>query len=168
MTNKDLLPAPRSMDEALQTADLLSHSQLIPRAFQGRPADIVVAMMWSHSLGIPVVQAMPNNKKPPQGTLMKSLLTKLLTPQQGRRPPDRTGRSRCRLPSVHDCAHANAWLLTPAQSRALRGACLFSSVHSKSGGRVSLKALTSCPEGSSGPRPDAEEADGRAEGHRDP
>ena len=58
MTNKDLLPAPRSMDEALQTADLLSHSQLIPRAFQGRPADIVVAMMWSHSLGIPVVQGL--------------------------------------------------------------------------------------------------------------
>ena len=46
------------MDDALQTADLLAHSQLIPKAFQGRPADIVVAMMWSHSLGIPIVQGL--------------------------------------------------------------------------------------------------------------
>lgn len=46
------------MDDALQTADLLAHSQLIPKAFQGRPADIVVAMMWSHSLGIPLVQGL--------------------------------------------------------------------------------------------------------------
>lgn len=55
---KDLLPAPRTIDDALQTADLLAHSQLIPKAFQGRPADIVVAMMWSHSLDIPIVQGL--------------------------------------------------------------------------------------------------------------
>lgn len=58
MTTKDLFPAPLSMDDALQTADLLAHSQLIPKAFQGRPADIVVAMMWAKSLDIPIVQGL--------------------------------------------------------------------------------------------------------------
>ena len=58
MTTKDLLPAPRTADEAFQLADMLAQSSLIPKQFQGRPNDIVVSMMWSHSLGIPVLQGM--------------------------------------------------------------------------------------------------------------
>lgn len=58
MTEKDLLPAPKTADEAFKLADLMAHCQMIPKAFQGRPADIVVAMMWSHSLGIPIVQGL--------------------------------------------------------------------------------------------------------------
>jgi hypothetical protein len=58
MTSKDLLPAPRSADEALELANMLAGSSLIPKNFQNRPNDIVVSMMWSHSLGIPVLQGM--------------------------------------------------------------------------------------------------------------
>lgn len=39
-------------------ADIMSGSQLIPKNFQGRPQDVVVAMMWSHTLGIPTVQGL--------------------------------------------------------------------------------------------------------------
>lgn len=58
MTSKDLLPAPKTVPEAWDMAEMLSQSQLIPKPFQGRPADVVVAMMWAHSLQIPVVQGL--------------------------------------------------------------------------------------------------------------
>lgn len=56
--SKELLPAPTSFEGAMQLAETLSKSQLIPKPFQGRPQDVVVAMMWSHTLGIPVVQGL--------------------------------------------------------------------------------------------------------------
>lgn len=54
----ELLPAPKSTAEALELAKTLASSQLIPKAFQQRPGDVFVAMMWSHSLGIPIVQGL--------------------------------------------------------------------------------------------------------------
>lgn len=46
------------MDEALVLADQLSKSNLLPVNFKGKPNDILVAMMWSHTLGIPVIQGL--------------------------------------------------------------------------------------------------------------
>ena len=54
----ELLPAPKSTSEAMELAKTLASSQLIPKAFQQRPGDVFVAMMWSHSLGIPIVQGL--------------------------------------------------------------------------------------------------------------
>lgn len=54
----ELLPAPKSTAEAMELAKTLASSQLIPKAFQQRPDDVFVAMMWSHSLGIPIVQGL--------------------------------------------------------------------------------------------------------------
>lgn len=56
--SKELLPAPTSFEGAMQLATTLSKSQLIPKQFQNRPQDIVVAMMWSHTLNIPIVQGL--------------------------------------------------------------------------------------------------------------
>lgn len=42
----------------MELAKTLASSQLIPKAFQQRPGDVFVAMMWSHSLGIPIVQGL--------------------------------------------------------------------------------------------------------------
>lgn len=58
MTGKELLPAPANFKEAMDIAEIMSRSQLIPKNFQGRPNDVVVAMMWSHTLGIPTVQGL--------------------------------------------------------------------------------------------------------------
>lgn len=55
---RELLPAPKSTAEAMELAKTLASSQLIPKAFQQRPGDVFVAMMWSHSLGIPIVQGL--------------------------------------------------------------------------------------------------------------
>lgn len=54
----ELLPAPKSTAEAMELAKTLASSQLIPKAFQQRPGDVFVAMLWSHSLGIPIVQGL--------------------------------------------------------------------------------------------------------------
>ena len=54
----ELLPAPKSTAEAMELAKTLASSQLIPKAFQQRPGDVFLAMMWSHSLGIPIVQGL--------------------------------------------------------------------------------------------------------------
>ena len=42
----------------MELAETLASSLLIPKAFQQRPCDVFVAMMWSHSLGIPIVQGL--------------------------------------------------------------------------------------------------------------
>lgn len=58
MTRSDFLPAPKSTAEALEFASTLAKSSLIPKNFVGRPNDVFVAMLWSHTLGIPVVQGL--------------------------------------------------------------------------------------------------------------
>ncbi|WP_304880109.1 recombinase RecT [uncultured Parasutterella sp.] len=59
MNNKsEFLPVPNDLKGALEYAGILAKSQLIPKQFQNRPEDIVVAMMWSHNLNVPVLQGL--------------------------------------------------------------------------------------------------------------
>lgn len=59
MTMKqEFLPTPKSIPEAMEFAKTLASSQLVPKSFQQRPNDIFVAMLWSHNLGIPVIQGL--------------------------------------------------------------------------------------------------------------
>lgn len=55
---RELLPAPKSAAEAMALAKTLSSSKMIPQNFQGKPEDVFVTMLWSHTLGIPVVQGL--------------------------------------------------------------------------------------------------------------
>ena len=55
---KDLLPAPKTTAEALAFAETLSKSELIPVEYRGRPTNVFACMLWSHSLGIPIVQGL--------------------------------------------------------------------------------------------------------------
>lgn len=57
MTN-EFLPAPKNYDEAMKLAEIMASSQLVPQTFRNHPQDIMMAMMWSHTLGIPVVQGL--------------------------------------------------------------------------------------------------------------
>ncbi len=59
MNNKsEFLPIPNDLKGALEYAGILAKSQMIPKQYQNRPEDIVVAMMWSHTLGIHVLQGL--------------------------------------------------------------------------------------------------------------
>ena len=50
------MTTPKTMDGAYRVAEILSKSQLIPKAYQGRPNDVLVSMMWSHNLDVPFIQ----------------------------------------------------------------------------------------------------------------
>lgn len=51
---------PRSLDEALRYADALAQSELIPKEYQRKPANILVAMQWGNEIGLKTLQAMQN------------------------------------------------------------------------------------------------------------
>lgn len=63
---RDLAPAPafdlspRSLAEALQFADLLSKSDMVPKEYVNKPGNILVAVQWGAEIGLKPLQAMQN------------------------------------------------------------------------------------------------------------
>lgn len=51
---------PRNLPEAMQMADMLSKSQMIPKCYQGKPQDTLVAMMMGSELGLNPIQSLQN------------------------------------------------------------------------------------------------------------
>jgi len=58
LRSRELLPAPKTLEEAMQLATALSASNMLPKQFQEKPENVLVAMMWSHNLNIPAIQGM--------------------------------------------------------------------------------------------------------------
>lgn len=57
MTENNLMASfPSDLEAAYAFADRISGSGLIPKAFQGKPDDILVAMMWASNLKMPFLQ----------------------------------------------------------------------------------------------------------------
>jgi len=56
--NHDLLPAPQTLKEAMELATVLASSNMLPKQFQEKPENVLVAMMWSKNIGIPAIQGM--------------------------------------------------------------------------------------------------------------
>ena len=52
--------APITFTEARQFAEELSISSLVPKQYQGKPQDILVAMQWGHEVGLAPMQALQN------------------------------------------------------------------------------------------------------------
>ncbi len=51
---------PQSLDEAMQYADIIAKSNVIPKDYKGNPGDVLVAMQWGLELGLPPLQALQN------------------------------------------------------------------------------------------------------------
>lgn len=51
---------PNSMDEAFRMAEMLSGSQMVPKSYQGKPQDALVAMMMGSELGLNPIQSLAN------------------------------------------------------------------------------------------------------------
>ena len=51
---------PKTLDEAMKFADILSGSDVIPKDYQGKPGNILVAIQWGQEIGLPPLQAMQN------------------------------------------------------------------------------------------------------------
>jgi hypothetical protein len=52
--------APSNFQEAMRFADLLANSTMVPRDFQGKPANILVAVQWGAEVGLGPLQAIQN------------------------------------------------------------------------------------------------------------
>lgn len=52
--------APATLDEAMRFSDMLANSSMVPRAYQGKPQDILVCVQWGYEMGLAPMQALQN------------------------------------------------------------------------------------------------------------
>jgi hypothetical protein len=52
--------APTTMQEAMDFADMLAQSDLVPKDFQRKPGNVLVAMQWGAEIGLKPLQALQN------------------------------------------------------------------------------------------------------------
>ena len=57
-TNKGF--APTTLTEAMTFSDMLANSSMVPRAYQGKPQDILVCVQWGMEMGLAPMQALQN------------------------------------------------------------------------------------------------------------
>ena len=64
MTNKNVIQRqmlePTNLKEAKEFAETLSKSGLVPKEFQAKPANILVAVQWGYEIGLAPMQALQN------------------------------------------------------------------------------------------------------------
>jgi hypothetical protein len=51
---------PKNLDEAMKFADILAKSTIVPKGYQGRPGDILVAVQMGAEVGLKPIQALQN------------------------------------------------------------------------------------------------------------
>ena len=57
-TNRGFAPA--TLTEAIQFSDMLASSSMVPKAYQGKPQDILVCVQWGMEMGLAPMQALQN------------------------------------------------------------------------------------------------------------
>jgi hypothetical protein len=51
---------PRNLQEAFQLSEMLAQSEMVPKDYRGKPANILVAVQWGHEVGLKPLQALQN------------------------------------------------------------------------------------------------------------
>jgi hypothetical protein len=52
--------APTSITEAIKFSEMLAKSQMVPRQYQGKPEDVLVAIQWGCEVGLAPLQSLQN------------------------------------------------------------------------------------------------------------
>jgi hypothetical protein len=52
--------APANMTEAMRFAEMLAGSTMVPRDYQGKPANVLIAVQWGYEVGLGPLQAIQN------------------------------------------------------------------------------------------------------------
>ena len=52
--------APTTLTEAIQFSEMLASSSMVPRAYQGKPNDVLVCLQWGYEMGMAPMQALQN------------------------------------------------------------------------------------------------------------
>ena len=60
MSNALATLAPTNMKEAMEFAGLLAKSDIVPKDYQGKPGNVLVAIQWGMEIGLQPMQAMQN------------------------------------------------------------------------------------------------------------
>jgi hypothetical protein len=48
------------MTEAIEFSNMLSRSQMVPKNYQNKPEDVLVAVQWGYEIGLAPLQALQN------------------------------------------------------------------------------------------------------------
>ena len=51
---------PQTLNEAMELANMLANSNLVPKSYQGKPGDVLVACQWGSEIGLKPLQALQN------------------------------------------------------------------------------------------------------------
>ena len=51
---------PKTLTEAIKFSEILSKSGLVPDAYRGKPANVLVAIQWGYEVGLPPMQSLSN------------------------------------------------------------------------------------------------------------
>jgi hypothetical protein len=51
---------PKNIDEAMQMAEMLAQSDIVPKEFKGKSGNVLVAIQWGMEIGLPPLQALQN------------------------------------------------------------------------------------------------------------
>jgi len=51
---------PKTLEEAMKYSEMLAKSQMVPKGYQGRAADILIAVQMGHELGLKPIQSLQN------------------------------------------------------------------------------------------------------------
>ena len=52
--------APTTLAEAVQFSEMLASSSMVPKAYQGKPQDVLVCVQWGYEMGLAPMQALQN------------------------------------------------------------------------------------------------------------
>jgi hypothetical protein len=52
--------APTTLGEAVQFSEMLASSSMVPKAYQGKPNDVLVCLQWGYEMGMAPMQALQN------------------------------------------------------------------------------------------------------------
>ncbi len=52
--------APTTLDEAMRFSEMLAKSSMVPKQYQNKPEDVLVAVQWGKELGLAPLQALQN------------------------------------------------------------------------------------------------------------
>jgi len=52
--------APTTLTEAIQFSEMLASSSMVPRAYQGKPNDVLVCLQWGYEMGLAPMQSLQN------------------------------------------------------------------------------------------------------------
>lgn len=96
--------APRDINEAMRLADILANSDLVPKDFRGKPANVLVAVQWGAEIGMQPMQAIQNiaviNGKPSiYGDAGKALLLArgFMIDEDDQKAIKQAGMARCKI-----------------------------------------------------------------------